>query len=1072
MNRTVMLVVFVAVTQLMLALIQPYAASAQDIQVSGMVTSSDDGSPLPGVYVKIGGTNNGTATDIDGKFQLAVPANAKLLFSFIGYKEQEVEVNGQSIINVVLETDVTLVDEVVVTALGITKSKKSLGYAVSDFSNEDLENRQVIDATQALTGRVAGVSIFSTSGSPGASTSVIVRGLSSITQSTQPLYIIDGVPVNNQYASGNSTQAMTTANLTVDFGNAASDINPADIETISVLKGAAATSLYGSRAANGVILITTKSGKKNQNLKVDFSSSYTVTTVGRLPYYQKRFGQGWSGHFAFEENGSWGPVMDGAMRLTGNVVDNSQRLMPFKYQENGLRDFFEYGSAFNNAIALSGGTDKIGYYASFANTTQDGVIPGDADVLNRNSLTVKANGGNEKTRISFSSSYTNKKISAVATGQGDDAGGGKAVFQELLATPVNHYIPLYRDYNNKFDNLDNYFNLYAQNPYFVINENGNDFEQDRLISSLDLSRKIFGGLSVSWRGGVDQYSNFYKRYGAVTHKTPGSPNSSENDVAGMVKEEGRTVSQLNSDFLITYDGKLNIGEQFLEYNIVIGNNINQRTSTRLTTIARGLVVPDYYSVTNISGSADVSTYREKRRSVGLFGTVALNLSDFLFVQFTGRNDWSSTLPKENNSFFYPGVNLGFIFSEFLPKGFLTYGKLRAGYALAGNDAPAYSLDPFYRAAILRNGGYGFTNYPVGGVAAFEKYRQLGNPNLKNELSKDFEIGTELRFFGNRIGLDLAYYKKVTTDLIFDATIAGSSGFDIQTTNLGQITNSGVELKLDLNPVRLGDFRWDLIYIYTKSNTILDELSAELGVEEYIINSAYETEFVAIPGEQLGQFRIPDYKYSPSGQIVVGDNGLPLEGDKILYASSVPDYKMSLTNTFSYKGINFSFLFDYQQGGHMYSNTANSCFWSGNSEQSVTNDRRPWVVPNSVREITDEEGIVTYVENTTPVLGNWHEYYNSNTNKPIERNRIIEKTYVKLREVSLNYSLPVSLVEKIKLTTINVGVFGTNLFLWTPASNSFIDPEMSTFGNGIEGLFGEFDGLPQTRTYGVKLNVVF
>ncbi len=1049
-----------------------YTTFAQDMQIKGTVTSAEDGNPLPGVYVKIGGTNTGTATDADGNFQVSAPADATLVFSFIGFREKEVAVRGQTIIDVVMETDVTMVDEVVVTALGITKSKKSLGYAVSDFSDEDLDNRQVIDATQALTGRVAGVTISSTSGAPGASTSVIVRGLSSITQSTQPLYIIDGVPVNNQYSNGNSTQAMTTANLTVDFGNAASDINPADIETMSVLKGAAATSLYGSRAANGVIIITTKSGKKNQNMKVDFSTSYTVTTVGRLPYYQKKYGQGWSGHFAYEENGSWGPVMDGAMRLTGNVVDNSQRIMPFKYQENGLRDFFEYGSAFTNSIAISGGTEKIGYYASYANTSQDGVIPGDADVLKRNSLTIKANGGNEKTKINFSSSYTNKKISAVATGQGDDAGGGKAVFQELLATPVNHYIPLYRDYNYKFDNLDNYFNLYTQNPYFVINENGNDFIQDRLISSVDLSQVITKGLSVSWRGGLDYYSNSYQRYGAVTRKTPGSPNSSENDVAGMVKEEGRTVSQINSDFFVNYDGKLEFGDKFLEYNVVLGNNINQRTSSRLTTIARGLVVPEYYSVTNISGSAEVSTYKEERRSVGLFGTVSLNLSDFLFVQLSGRNDWSSTLPKENNSFFYPGVNVGFIFSEFLPKGVLTYGKLRAGYAMAGNDAPAYSLDPFYRAAILRNGGYGFTNYPVGGVAAFEKYRQLGNPNLKNELSKDFEIGTELRFFSNRIGLDLAYYNKVTTDLIFDATIAGSSGFDIQTTNLGQITNSGVEMKLDLNPLKINDFRWDLTYIFTKSNTILDELSAELGVEEYVINSAYESEFVAIPGEQLGQFRIPDYKYAPDGQVIVGDNGLPLEGDKVLYATSVPDYKMSLSNTLSFKGINFSFLIDYQQGGHMYSNTANSCFWSGNSEQSLTNDRRPWVIPNSVQEITDEEGNVSYVENSTPILGNWHEYYNSNTNKPIERNRIIEKTYVKLREVSLNYTLPTSLVEKIRLSVVNVGVYGTNLFLWTPGLNSFIDPEMSTFGNGIEGLFGEFDGLPQTRTYGVKLNVAF
>lgn len=310
-------------------------------------------------------------------------------------------------------------------------------------------------------------------------------------------------------------------------------------------------------------------------------------------------------------------------------------------------------------------------------------------------------------------------------------------------------------------------------------------------------------------------------------------------------------------------------------------------------------------------------------------------------------------------------------------------------------------------------------------------------------------------------------------MIFNATIAGSSGFDVQTTNLGQITNSGIELKLDLTPVKLAKFKWDITYIFSKSNTIVDKLAPELGVAEYVINSAYETEFMAIPGEQLGTFRIPDYKYTPDGKIIVGDNGLPLEGDKILYATSVPDYKMSLINTFSSGGLSFSCLVDYQHGGSMYSNTANSAFWGGNGEQSITNDRRPWVIPNTVKEVVDGDGSVTYIENNTPVTGNnWHEYYASNTNKPIERNRIVDKTYFKMRELSLNYSLPSEWVSARGMSGITVGAFASNVFLWTPATNSFIDPETSTFGNDIEGLFGEFDGAPSVRNYGVKLNVLF
>jgi TonB-linked SusC/RagA family outer membrane protein len=1048
---------------------------AQTVQITGTVTSKEDGQPLPGASVLVKGTTVGTTTDFNGKYTLNIPSDAQtLVISFVGMKAMEVAVAGQTTIDAVLESDAVGLEEVVVTALGMSKSKKALGYAVSEFKSEDMERGQIVDATRALQGRIAGVNITSSSGAPGASTSVIVRGLSSITQSNQPLYIIDGVPVNNQYASGNSTQAATTVNMTVDFGNAASDINPADIETMTVLKGAAATSLYGSRAANGAIIVTTKGGKLNQKMRVDFASSATLTEVGRLPYYQDVYGQGWNGSFNSQENGSWGPALDGKLRLSGNVVDNTQRLIPFTFQENGLRDFYEYGYGLNNSIALSGGGEKIAYYASYANAKQDGVLPGNGDVLDRNSLTFKANGGTDKTKINFATSFTNKKISAAATGQGDDAGAGKAVYQELMQNPNNHYIPLYRDYNNKFDNLDNFYTAYGQNPYFVINENGNDFEQNRIISSLDLSHQFTQHFKVIWRGGVDHFSNFYKRYGAIARITPGSPNSSANDVAGMTQEEGRTVSQLNSDFLVNYLNVISMGSGKLEYDITVGHNVNSRYNKRLTTIANGLVVPNYYNVKNIKGSADVSGREFKRRVVGLYGTLSLNLNDYLFLQLAGRNDWSSTLPKDKNSFFYPGANLSWVFSEFLPDNrIVSFGKLRVGYALAGNDAPEYSLDPFYRAAEIRNGGYGISRYPVAGNAAFEKNNQLGNPDLKSELSKEFEIGIDVRFLNNRIGIDAAYYNKVTTDLIFDATIASSSGFTLITTNLGQITNSGIELSLNLVPLKIGQFEWDITYIFTKSNTILDKLAPELGVSEYVINSAYETEFVAIPGEQLGQFRIPDYKYTNDGKIVVGDNGLPLEGDKVLYGSSVPDFKMSAINTFSYKGISFSFLVDYQKGGYMYSNTANSMFWSGNSEQSVTNNRRPWVIPNSVQNyVLNADGTESYTENSTPVLNNWHEYYSSNTNKPIDANRMVEKTYIKLREMSLTYSLPKSFVQKLRLTSASIGIFGTNLLLWTPASNSFIDPETTTFGNDIESLFGEFDGAPSVRSYGIKLNLSF
>lgn len=1049
---------------------------AQTREIQGRVTSEEDGSTMPGVSVAVKGTTVGTITDMEGVYRLRVPENAEtLVFSFVGMATEEVTIGNQTTIDVILTAENIAVDEVVVTALGISREKKALGYSVSEFGREALEEVQVLDASTALQGKVAGVSISPSSGAPGASTRVLVRGVSSLTGSNQPLYVIDGVPVNNEYNTGNSTVLPTNATRTIDFGNAASDINPDDIESISVLKGAAATSLYGSRAANGVILIKTKGGARNKNLSVDFSTSYALTEVGRLPYYQEKFGQGWSNHFAFEENGSWGPLLDGKMRLIGNIVDNSQQLAPFKYMENSLTDFYEWGFINDNSISLSGGSDLMGYLVSFTNAKADGIIPGDADVLDRNSFLFKANGGTDKTKIDFSANYSHKVLSAVATGQGDDAGGGKTIFQEILQNPINHYIPQYRDYKNKFNNLDNYFNRYAQNPYWIINENGNDFKQDRLIANTTISQELAEGLTLSWKGGIDTYSNMYKDWGAVATINDNTPNASANDVFGAVKEESRSVKQIDSDLILSYSTNWDLGEEdALELNVLLGNNINQRSSKRLTTISKGLVVPNYYNVANISGSPEVSTYEFKRRLIGAYAQIDLSYNNYLFMQLNARNDWSSTLPIGSNTFFYPGVNLGFVFTDLIESNnFLTYGKLRASYAMAGNDADPYQLDPYFATGLIRAGGYGVTNYPVGGNPAYEKGSVLGNPNLKNELTKEFEVGAELRFLDNRLGFDVAYYEKVTTDLIMLATIASSSGYLQQTTNLGQITNSGVELQLNAVPLKLGNFRWDLNYIFTKSNSILDELSEELGISEYLINSAYEAEFVAIPGKELGQFRIPGYRYTPDGKIVVGDTGLPLEGDPRYVGSSVPDYNMSLTNSFTFGGLKLGVLLDYQKGGYMYSYTSNITFWSGNNEQSITNDRRPWVIPNSVQETgTDDSGNPVYTENSTPVGDDWSEYYSSNTNKPIEENRIVEKTFFRVREVSLSYNINKNFTSRLGIGSSFLSFYGRNLLLWTPAKNSFIDPETSTYGNDLVGMFGEFGGAPNVRTYGVKLNVSF
>jgi TonB-linked SusC/RagA family outer membrane protein len=1049
---------------------------AQTRVLTGKVTSLEDGLPIPGVSIAVKGTTTGTITDMNGIYSITVPQTAKtLVFSFVGMLPQEIEINSASKIDVILKSDVIGLDEVVVTAMGIKRDKKALGYSVSEFKAEDFGNVGNDDLTKTLQGKVSGVSISAGSGAPGSSTRVIVRGLSSITGSNQPLYVIDGVPINNSFNSGNATENSLNANAKVDFGNTASDINPADIETISVLKGAAASNLYGSRAANGVIIITTKRGIKNNNLQVTFSSSSAFTEVGRLPYFQQRFGQGWSGTFYTKENGSWGPVMDGKDRLTGYVVDNTQQLAPFSYKKNGIRDVYEYGYSLNNTVALTGGNNLMGWYASATSSKSDGVLPGPVDVLDRNTLTFKGNGGTEKTKFNFGMTYMSRVNKTIPTGQGDDAGTGAVIYSDILYQPVNHYLPDYRDYNYKFNNLDNYYNGYAQNPYYTLAQTGAKADQNRVIGNLNISQDLLKGLNIAFTGGIDTYSQFSKIHGAIARVTPGANNDGTiNDVAGAVKEEARYQTQLNSDLVANYKNETDLFGGKLKYNLLLGNNINQRSFKRVNIVSKGLVVPGYYNVGNISGAAEVYTSEYKRRLVGIFGQLGLEFNDYLFVNLQARNDWSSTLPIGANSFFYPGATMGFIFTDLMPENkFLSFGKLRLSYAMAGNDAAPFMTSEIYAPTVARAGGFGFTNYPVLGVPSYEKDQRLGNPNLKPELSKEFEIGTDLRFFSNRIGVDLSYYKKTTTDLIMLANIAASTGYRQITSNLGQITNDGIELMVNVTPVKTQNFTWDFIYLFNKANTVLDKLSEELGVSEYLINSAYETEFVAIPGEQLGMYRIPDYKYSPDGKIIVGDNGLPVEGDKILVGSSVPDFNMSFTNNISWKAFKFSFLIDYQQGGIMYSNTADATFWSGNNEQSTTNDRRPYVIPNTVTEVKDVNGNVTgYQENSTPVVDTWEEFYSSNVNKPNEITRIIPRTFIKLREVSLSYRFGKSMLDKTFLSTANISMFGRNLFLWTPAKNSFVDPETTTWDNDIEGLFGEFNGAPGVRTFGLKLDLTF
>ncbi|PRY08997.1 TonB-linked SusC/RagA family outer membrane protein [Pontibacter ummariensis] len=1064
---------------LFLALISQ--AWAQNRAVSGRVTEAETGQPLPGVSVVVKGTTIGTATDGDGSYTINIPATgATLQFRFIGYASVEKVVGEASTVDVALGSDTKQLQEVIVTALGVEREEKSLGYAASTVQAAEITKARASSPMNALQGKVAGVNISTASGAPGASTKVILRGYSSIGGNNNPLYVVDGVPIDN--GAGNFQAGKEgSVDRTQDFGNRANDINPDDIASISILKGASATSLYGSRAANGVILITTKKGKVGEKLSVDFTTSATVSAPAFLPQLQNTFGQGWSGEFLTNENGSWGPKLHGKEHLWGNVVDNSQQLKLFKAQESNLRDFYETGTSFLNTLAISGGTEKSSYYLSYGNATEDGIVPTDADSYKRNTLSFRGSTQGKRLSASSSINFARKDASVVTTGQGD--GGGATLFQELIQIPRDISIVDFKDIHNKFNNLDNFFTGYAQNPYYVLSANGNDYEENRIYGNVSINYKLRDWLTATARGGGDISNGQLKDWIAAYTLAEDSPvlAGGGTNSPGRVNERTRFARELNADFILSSNNDLT---EDLHLNGILGYNVNERYSKENFAYITNLSIPGYYNLSNSSDPATVSTTESLRRLYGAYAQAEFSYRDYLFLSLNARNDWSSTLPKNNNSFFYPGVNTSFVFSEVFPEflpSVLSYGKLRAAWGQTGNDAEPYSIS-----SVLIPGdiGLGFGNilFPIDGRNAYELDNKIGNGLLQPEITSEYEVGASLSFLRNRINVDVAYYNRTTTDQILEVPIAASSGYTTQVMNIGKVENKGLELLLSATPLQTNDFRWDVRYTF--SNNRNKVLKLRDGLEQVLLSDNYDTDFVAIEGQPLGVFKGPGYLKDAEGHIIVNEStGFPLQTtQKEILGNAQAKYLMGLYNTFDYKGVNLSVGLDYRQGGLFYSYTQRLTQFVGNTTNTLYNDRQPFIVPNSVVGVDadgdgkidqDENGNLITRENTTAIdMENVANYWNDSYNPPVEREHLRDRSFVKLREVVLGYSLPSALIAKTPFSSVNISLVGRNLLMWTPENNNIIDPESTTFGNDLTSEVGEFASGPTTRSFGVSLKVGF
>ena len=1023
-------------------------AWAQDITVTGKVIDKT-GEPMIGVYVLLQGSTSGTSTDVDGNYALTVPSNATLSFSLIGYRVDEVPVNGKSVINVTLEEDAVMLEDVVVTAMGISRSEKALGYAATTVKSDDLLQAKSGSLMSGMAGKVAGVNI-STSGSAGSSQKVIIRGISSLNSNT-PLYIIDGVPIDNN-TIGRTNSA--------DLGNSANNINPEDVESVTVLKGASATALYGSRASNGVIMITTKKAAASDQLTVTYDAAFTATTTGRVMKTQDLFGQGW-GSWDRAENGSWGPRLSGIMHEWGSDMLDAPLVKPFTYIEDNLKNFYKTGTEYSNSVRVQYGTKNAGIITSFSNTNSNGILPNDGDRYNRNTFFLRGYANYKKFHVDMSMNYTRS-----------DYRRTEGMYMELLQHATDIDMSAGKDYNDPAWNLDNYYTFYAYNPYWMIDNYKYESQDNMVRGTIEMKYDIIPGLQAIGRFGGDiTAKDRYNKNAEVAFSA-----GSYSDLGGATAVKGyySEMKYHNTHFDATamLSANYKIGENF-NISAMAGWNLNQLDYNYTGGSVSELEVPDWYSLLNTSTAVTISTYQSRKRLLGAFAQAELAWKDWAYLNLSARNDWSSTLPVGNNSFFYGGANVSILLNNLIPalkEANFDLLKVRVAAGQTGNDAGVYMTYGTFRPAQ-----FGYSYLPIAGAAGLTEYNTRPSTTLRPEITTEWEVGISGALFQNRLTFDVAYYDKITKDQIISATLPAETGYTSETKNVGKLGNKGIEAALSVTPVRKGDWEWEVGVTFAKNNSKVIELWD--GLKEYSYTNSRGVYYVLREGGPIGQFRIAAVetvkdKNSPYyGYEVVNNNGWYNQSatDYEYIGCSQPDFTLGFSTNLKWKDLSLSIVGDWRKGGYMYSETSYISHFNGNSTQTVYNERDSYVIPHTVKILNGE-----YVENNIPIKSNQMNYGQGNYsyNPALRRDFVLPKDYFKIREVALSYSLPSKLIKNSFLKQVTLSAIGRNLFLGTPAANNYVDPESSNLGNDLLSEFGESSGTISTRNFGFGLKVVF
>lgn len=1041
---------------------------AQNRTLSGTVTDAASGEALIGVNVTGKGTTIGTVTDIDGKYTLELPKDVTVLvFTYVGYTNLEKAITSLKI-DAAMSLEGQLLEETVITAMAIKREKRSVVSALSTVTSEDFNkgNTNVIGAIQA---KVPGLRINTVGGQVGASTRIVLRGETSITGNNNALIVIDGIPVNNAV----SREGTSSSNF-VDFGNRANDINPDDIESVTVLKGPAAVALYGSRGASGVVLYTTKSGKnlagKDKKFNVNVNSQVLFDKVYLQFQRQDQFGQGYQGQPDPIENFSWGPAFDGVVRPWTRPVETpngtSQLIRPYSAVKKQLEDAFDLGITMTNNLSLEGGNDKFTYFLSYGNLRNTGIFPN--TFYKRNSITANASAKlSDKISTKFNIQYSNISQRGM---QGQSNGGAyEGPYQILIQQPINIPIKELRDFNSPYHDFQGYYGGYTPNPYFILANTNNDNQADNLIGTIELEFKPVEYISLLARVGNNfTLSNNYIRRPQYNYVGSGSQPIG----ADRYSEFSDKRNQLTIDAIATFNKEI---VKNVNLTLLGGYNYNeQRYNTLFATTQGGLVVPGFYHLNNSVAPSITENEVYLYRLIGMYGTMNIGYKNLIFGEYTARNDWSASLPRGNRGFFYQGGGVSFVPTELIKKSsirdWISYLKVRGNVGTQGKDAPMYRLQSTFTPSPTLAGGNIPTQFPFLGldgsiVPGYGLGNRIGNPDLKPELTFSWEVGADVTLLKEYLTLEYTYYEQNSKNLIVDVSLPSSSGFTTTAKNIGQVKNKGHELSATVHALRnIKGVNWSFRMAFAKNNNVVVKVSDE--ADELALSTG-SIQVVAVTGSPIGTFKAYDYLRAPDGRVIVNSLGVPSASTEFTYYGNYQaKYTMGFGSTLSWKGLSVDIQFDHRQGGQFYSGTKEAGEWNGTTLSSLVNDRQPYVFPNSV--IDNGDG--TFTENTRPMTDVF-ELVGNLSNDVTSRN-LLDASYIKLREASISYTLDKKFFKKAPISAITFSVIGRNLKFWLPAENTFADPETNSFGyaGNVQGL--EFGSVPTTRSVGFDVKFKF